>query len=313
MVDKPVIRMSSAGKCPRTLSAEWLGFKRTEPPAWLEQTATEGNWHEDRIVKELFEDKTLVGGRQDEVTLEYENFTLVGHIDGIAYPLPVNTSTPMLLEIKSMSQFEFDRWMRGGFEAFPKYAAQITCYLEATKLEQCLYIVKNRNNGYKYQEILTNKPMNILDIIDRLELALFSTEQEVLAPAEFDPTSIECKRCAYSKLCVPEPEKITGISKVVLDKACADWRLGKELMQSGQELIKQAEDAFWSYNVDLPKWRYNGLAISKSHVKYNNYDKKLLEATFEPVQLLPAVKVVEYDRIMVTDIEKKKESNDRGE
>ena len=52
MMDKIQFRMSSAGKCPRALSAELLGYQAEEKPSWLEQAANEGNWHEKRIKDE---------------------------------------------------------------------------------------------------------------------------------------------------------------------------------------------------------------------------------------------------------------------
>ena len=48
--EKPVYRMSSAGYCPRRLSAARLEHEPAEAPAWLERAAEEGRWHEQRIV-----------------------------------------------------------------------------------------------------------------------------------------------------------------------------------------------------------------------------------------------------------------------
>ena len=117
-MDKPIYRMSSAGKCPRALSAIRLGYEPEAAPEWLERAAEEGNWHEDRIKQGLREGdgettKLDVYDEQLELTLEYPSFTLIGHIDGkvrnIPYYFNVNAPENKLLEIKTMSQFEFDR------------------------------------------------------------------------------------------------------------------------------------------------------------------------------------------------------------
>lgn len=41
-MNKPVIRMSEAGECPRALSAQLLGYLPEAKPAWLETAANEG-------------------------------------------------------------------------------------------------------------------------------------------------------------------------------------------------------------------------------------------------------------------------------
>ena len=49
--DKSYYRMSSAGYCPRRLGAIRLGMEATPVPNWVQQSAEEGNWHEERIKK----------------------------------------------------------------------------------------------------------------------------------------------------------------------------------------------------------------------------------------------------------------------
>ena len=158
--------MSSAGKCPRALSAQRLGYESTPAPEWLEKAAKEGNRHEGWIRDDLRLDYTAIYDDQKEITLDYPSFTLVGHPDGIID----NNGQKMLLEIKTMSQYEFDRWMKGKFEAFPQYADQVTCYMEATGLSQCLYVVKNRSSGYIDKMMLYTTPSHIEEIAEKLNI-----------------------------------------------------------------------------------------------------------------------------------------------
>jgi len=114
--EKPVIRMSGAGYCPRAISAGLLDYTPSEPLPWLKTSAKEGQWHEERIKKELRDEGYNVFDEQLEVFLHYPDWDMQGHIDGkVTAP---GSDKVQLLECKSMSQYEFDRWMRRGFNAF---------------------------------------------------------------------------------------------------------------------------------------------------------------------------------------------------
>jgi len=115
MTNKPTFRMSSAGKCPRALSAQLLGVEGEAIPDFVMRAAEEGNWHEARIIEKLKEQDNIFD-QQLEVVLEYPSFNLIGHIDGKVQDYDLQRGVK-LLEIKTMSQYEFDRWMKGRFEA----------------------------------------------------------------------------------------------------------------------------------------------------------------------------------------------------
>ena len=306
--------MSSAGKCPRALSAELLGMTAEANPPWLEKAAEEGNWHEGRIKEELKNEGIAITMEQQEVKLDYPSFTLVGHIDGKAFDIVeefwVIWRILKLLEIKTMSQFEFDRWMKGGFKAFPNYAAQITCYMEATELEECLYIVKNRSSGYEDRRTLTHQP----DCMDRIVSRLTDTANHVLgkelASGEFDPQSIECRRCDYKKLCIPEPKELTEVEEALLANVVEDWREGKYLTAKGQAMIDNAKDVFEQHTraTNIFKWSFNRLAIQLVH--YNEsitYPKAKLLEKFTEEQLKSASQVKKaFDQLRISDMEKEK-------
>ena len=129
-------RMSGIGHCPRRLSAEQLGYEPTPSPAWLDQAAKEGKWHELRIIEELKTGLIPIGnygeimwdvsGFQNEYTYQIDNSLLVGHTDGILSPIIGNIQKAgirYVLEVKSMSQYAYDVWIRDGFQAYEDYAA----------------------------------------------------------------------------------------------------------------------------------------------------------------------------------------------
>jgi len=305
-MDKPVIRMSSSGNCPRALSAELLGHTPTAPPAWLETAAEEGRWHEQRIKDELVKEGWFINSEQKEVKLEFPSFDLVGHIDGAA----MKNREWSLLEIKSMSQYEFDRWMKEGFRGFGHYAAQITCYMEATRLKQCLYAVKNRSSGYIHRQILDRQPMPMTEIIGRITDATNHAMANQLALATCDPQSLECRRCNYKQLCILELEALTPAQESELSEASAVWRKGTSLVKEGQELVDSARLVFDRHTrATVTRWQYSRLAIQMIHTKRESYEKKELLKLFTTEQLLPALKVTEYDMLRITDMNKE-EDND---
>jgi len=306
MSDKPVYRMSEVGKCPRALSAQRLGYEPEPAPGWLDRAAEEGKWHEDRIVNELANENIQVLNRQMEVTLSYQLFNLVGHIDGIAIK-DHNPDTQMLLEIKSMSQFEFDRWMKQGFEGFPEYGAQLTCYMGATGLTDALYLVKNRSSGYIDRRELIEAPFELVDIIDELEQIEVSVAKGKLHDVQFDPQHLQCRRCEYKHLCIPEPKELTPIEDSKLALATSEWRQGKLLVEQGQKLIDSAKDIMETHTraTNILKWQHSNLAIQLVHYRETKtYPKANLLKVFTEEQLEPASEVKEaYDQLRITDLE----------
>jgi len=282
--DKITFRMSSAGKCPRALSAGLLGYEAQPVPAFVMQAAEEGNWHEGRIIQSL-EDNSIVYDRQLEVSLEYPSFILVGHIDGkiknIPYEHNKNAPEEKLLEIKTMSQFEFDRWMKGRFTVFPNYADQATVYMEATGLSECLYIVKNRSSGYEDRQVLTEQPSFMTEIIGKLTDVTNHVMGNELVPREPDINSIECRRCNFKDLCIPEPDKLTIIEAQVLLDITNNWRTGKSLVKQGQSIIDETKKALEEHTraTGINKWSFNKLAMQLIQVKEGevSYTRKASE------------------------------------
>jgi len=314
-MSKIQFRMSSAGKCPRALSAELLGYESEAKPEWLGIAAEEGNWHELRLKEELLKQGYQVFDEQLEVKMVNSNFDqligypeieLVGHIDGKVRTPDKNVQ---LLEIKSMSQFEFDRWMKTGFDGFPQYLDQVACYMEATQLPECLYIVKNRSSGYVDRRVI--KPMEgyINAITSRLTEVANSVAEGKLFPAEFDIMSIECRRCDYKSLCIPEPTELDKATKEQLDKAVEDIRLGNRFVAEGKEFYDRGKAILKNHTKasNLRKWKYNNLAILLVNVKENvTYPKEALLAKYGEQELADVAKVKEaYDYLRLDDLENK--------
>jgi len=307
MTAKPIYRMSSAGKCPRALSAKRLGYEPVPAKPWLEQAANEGKWHELRIIDELMSSGYGVFDRQLEVKIEYPEFVLLGHIDGKV----VSNGNIRLLEIKSMGQFEFDRWMRWKFDAFPEYAVQLACYLAATKLNESLYIVKNRNTGYTARMDILGTVADLEEVVAKLTKVEHYVLHGSLAPAEFDPQLIQCQRCNYQHLCVTKPEP-SDIDIIELDKAVGQWRRGKQMVDEGRILMENADLTLGSYasRLDTKRFIHNELVVQLVHTKRESYSRKKLLEIFTAEQLAPALEVREYDQLRHYDTRKGNEDGD---
>jgi len=241
---RPVFRMSGAGKCPRALSAERLGYIPTSAPSWLETAANEGKLHENWIVSQLQKDY-IISESQIEVELDYPQFQLVGHIDGIAIERE-GTNKAYLLEIKTMSQFEFQRWMKEAFLGFPTYADQIALYWQALKkdmgLKGILYVVKNRSSGYIQQFTMTQPPSDYNLVISKLIAVERAVTEDKLYEADFDPSSIECKRCNFrDQICLAEKEQLTKATEKALIEATEQVRQGRLLKTQGIALEEEGK------------------------------------------------------------------------
>ena len=245
MTTKALYRMSNAGYCPKRLSAIRNGMDREPAPKWLMTTAEEGNWHEERIKNELRAEGLAVIDEQREITIEQPTYQLVGHIDGI-----IAGDGDRLLEIKSMSQFQFDKWMRGGFIAFPQYAGQLACYMSATCQHECWYIVKNRSSGYIDRRLVKqsdNGLFNVVLILDKIaEVERLALKGE-LYPMDFDIESVECKWCEFKYLCLPVAKELNGVDSKVLQSAVDSWRNGDKLQKQGKNLVDSAKAILQSY------------------------------------------------------------------
>ena len=277
MTDKPIYRISSAGKCPRALSAEKLGYEPKEAPAWLETAANEGKLHEDWIVSQLESQGYNIGGRQAEMILDYPQFQLVGHIDGIA----IKDNRQYLLEIKTMSHFEFQRWMKDTFLGFSTYADQVSLYWQALKQQMsvagALYVVKNRSSGYIDQFIMPQPPSDFELVISKLIAVERAVAEGNLYEADFDPSSIECKRCNFrDQICLVSKEQLTEATEKALLEATEQVRQGRLLKAQGITLEEKGKETLSNHAEAIsPDKKYffdiGDTHTARFHVKATSY------------------------------------------
>lgn len=292
-ITKPIYAMSSVGKCPKALSCDRLIMPGATEPAWLQDAAEEGKWHEERIRKQLQEQgykiihygtcsKCLERGikrKGNHVEINLGNCLLVGHTDGRIYQTPERAITGEVLEIKTFSQYEFDRWRRDNFEAFPSYKGQINCYMFAENLETARYVVKNRNSGFiPEHQIVALDNSYLVKLFETICEVEELAQQGELYPAAYDVTSIECRRCKYKEYCLPMPLKLEQDDTKTIEAAILMYKAGKQKEAEAKELLANSTEIFEHYAKQAldERFSYNNITAQIVHVKaaHVEYDRK---------------------------------------
>lgn len=306
MADKLVFRMSESGRCPRALTYQYLNYPRAEAPTWLTSSANEGKLHELWILDQLRADDIAIYGEQTFLELVSDLFTLQGHPDAYENDHGIER----LVECKSLSQNEYQRWMSQGLDGFPSWAAQITCYMEATGLPLRL-VVKNRNTGtihgldprdtgYFFHE----PPRDFADITTRLNtVAECVANGELFTSVEYDPDALECKRCPYVTHCVPPPPVLAEDQERQLFVAVENYRAGKELVDRGGEMVDRAKAILRQYAEAAPTHMltFDELTAKVYSVKTTSYPKAEVEAVLDKETLQRIAKVSERVDMRITD------------
>ena len=320
--------MSGCGGCPRKLSAEWLGYIPTPMPDFVTRSADEGKMHELWITQDLRNRGYIIGNEQLEISIETPKYILLGHIEfTIIWPfdkpddyLHLEPFKEYLAEIKSGSMYEFQRWMKGRFIEFPNYEGQITAYWEETKclfdLSGIVYLYKDRSGGYLDKQVLNHAPGDFNLIRAKLDAIAMSVANDVLYEADFDPSSIECKRCNFrDQICLVNKEQLDPATEEVLIKATDMCREGKALIKQGEDFFKEGRDILANHvEAVSPDKKYilnvNNMNIARFNVKRVSYPKDAIESAFAPEIYKPLQKVSEYWQTNITDLRKVEENGE---
>ena len=325
-------RISEIGHCPKQLSLSTAKIDG-KVPSWLQNSADEGKWHEKRIKDEMkkagyiIEDVDICpiclerlgeerNGLHVEITVnkpnDKESYMLIGHTDGKATHPEYTKGQTYGLEVKSMSQFEFDRWMKtdGKFKEFPSYAWQVSTYQHLTNEIPYIYVVKNRNIGGKDRFVIERPIISWAEIDEKMSrLTSWMNNNSEPYPAEFNPDSIECRRCKYALRCVPEPKILLPVEKEQLDLAVKDYWTAQELKKQVEDLEKESDEIFITHckATMQNKWRYSGLSVSFSENNTRTtYPKENLLQIITEEQLKSVAKVGEpFPMIRITPLKEK--------
>jgi hypothetical protein len=204
LVESWVYRASSVGRSLRCLSAARQGYDPLPPPDYLVAAAEAGNRYELIAKTKLRSMGYTVAGEQGEIDYRVTDTALIrGHLDA-AHCLVPDDDTGRILEVKSMSQRVFDKWLSYGFEKFPEYAAQVTSYMYAQAQRQgrdgyleAVYAVINRETDEMDIRVLATPPTDIQTIVQRIALAEHFASIDKLPVCD----SASQYTCPYNYLC----------------------------------------------------------------------------------------------------------------
>jgi len=210
---------------------------------------------------------------------------LIGHMDRMAVIGKENYP----VEIKNLGTGTFYKFRKEGLNK--GYAAQETCYLEATKLPG-MYLVMHRDDdelqrytipyngeflvipGFKQLDL----PVSFEEIQDNLHFAAICIEEKELP--EVEQSKQDCSWCKYPYLCDKSDKKVS-VEVPALSSAADIWREGKALFEEGEAKMEQAKSAFLQHAKDnnLSKYSSGGLSISYLGSRFRTYldEKKLRE------------------------------------
>jgi hypothetical protein len=213
--DAPIVQVSEAGiyyrasalgGCARALLLARRGYEAKPPPQSFSNAEGTGIFDlgrnaEDFICDELSKRGFAIHHRQAECDLTISSDPLIvvrGHIDGLCEPGPQVMSPAAdfthLLELKSFGPDYWQRWKSGGFDNFPQYAVQVSCYMHAFNLRDLCMVIHNHETGEFDISFYEAPPRDLWQI----ELLVTRTEQ--LAKLTTPVHEVECTNnypCPY--------------------------------------------------------------------------------------------------------------------
>jgi len=213
-MEKYEYRMSGSGSCSRFTSATRLNREVEKAPDWLEEIAEESSRHEAWVVEDLKKRGLTVAVCDTcpicaakglirhgiHVELERPFYKLVGHMDGIIIEdANLHGGKPLMhpLEVKGLSRFRYSAWLKHGWEGFPTFAAQVTCYMNAA--EACspplVLVAKNRDTGQKNEVMVDEPPMDIEEIFEKYDWIESNARAGTQVSCDQDSASPIAKYC----------------------------------------------------------------------------------------------------------------------
>ena len=290
-------RMSGAGACIKQLVAQGL---RYDPLPESEESLTlmaEASLHEALVFNQL---KTLgwgVSDRQLEVKYEGLGYTLIGHIDGLAF----NDKDVFLLEIKALGHSTFPKFKKEGLFAFSDYVAQVSAYQNCLPLP-VLMAVKSRDTGELCLKTYDETIPEFEAIDKKLEEAAKWIKDGLLPEGSCD--WIHKNRCRFSYLCKEKkvesssllPEPVTE----ELVNAAELWKEGDAEKEIAEGKIEKAKQVFLAHFKGTPgKVSVNGLSATYSGYKSRKYlDEKTVRSVVPEEMLKTAERETKpYDDI----------------
>ena len=239
---RPYIGMSGLnGPCMRRT---WYVFHWSSDryvPKRVDRIFARGDIEEARVIADL----RAVGMEvdfclDDQIELVDETGHIKGHPDGLVSKVLTAPKTPHLLEVKTMKNDLFKKYLKEGLEkAYPTYWGQVHTYMGKWNLTRCLFIATNKDTEERhYERIKYDKQVH--DDCMHIGMEILMSEKP---PRKIgDRTWFECKFCDCKPIChMGEPIKRTCRScKHVLIEMGGKWSCGLHMIDGLTEQEQMA-------------------------------------------------------------------------
>uniref|UniRef100_A0A6M3LQW7 Putative PD-(D/E)XK nuclease superfamily protein n=1 Tax=viral metagenome TaxID=1070528 RepID=A0A6M3LQW7_9ZZZZ len=224
---KGKLYLSSVGKCTRQLAYGFHGFEKSGKE--IDGRARVGFWLGDLIEITILGLAKLAnvnimatGMNQLTVSLAVNGFDdLYGHPDGLLF----EDGSLILVEIKSMPSYTFDRFEKG--EIDDSYVWQVNAYMQAMKLDRCCIVVINKNNSV-FAERIIQKDETIIQKMFQKITSVIKSDIDHLPEHDYSANEKgiypwQCLYCAYHKLCHLKAQIVfSGKRNILIEKKEAE-------------------------------------------------------------------------------------------
>lgn len=273
-----VFRASAIGMCEGALVRSLRGLEGAEPPEAMQRRFQDGHLHEPAIIAYLITSgwQVLQDKGQEAVRVSVaDNIIIQGHVDGIA----IRDGKHYVVECKSMSDAMYKKWMNQGFDAFPKYAMQISVYMTALQLP-ALYAVKNKDNGEIDVRII-EKPPYLVAKLKAKAIRVVRTSATANTPACPKPYDYPCPFYAYHDA----PEKAEPVEPGDLlnddiDNLCVDLQSAKTQTAYWKDRVEEIRDRILEAVQDRQVAQTKHYDIKVTVVKQRRLNTGRLRAAF---------------------------------
>lgn len=195
----PKVRLSMGqiGDCERNLWAELHGIPNERPlDGRMHLLFEHGHAIEKLLVRDLKHAGFEVLDVDPETGRQFELSALEGKLFGYIDGQIILVKNPMLLEIKSANDKQYNLCVELGYEAWnPKYKAQLHVYMGCVGLGDALCGVVNKNTDDRYFEKVRFDPDIFLELMNKARRIL---DAEEILPR---PAQAKTQYCAYCKWC----------------------------------------------------------------------------------------------------------------
>lgn len=149
---------------------------------------------------------TATGLHQIRISLPVNGGEISGRPDGII----IEGKEMILLEVKSMSSYGFEKFEKG--EIDESYIFQVNIGMEALGLSKCCFVALNKDSGVMNERIIEKNPEIVEKARQNVKAIMHSTPEN-LPDRPYEPNAKgllpwQCDYCAYHGHCWPEAQKV---------------------------------------------------------------------------------------------------------